>query len=133
MALPLYDINDEVVVIQQGESANLVVQFTDGATPIIKANLSSLKVTLFDKESATLINSRNDQDILDLNDGTVATDGTLTLRLGPSDNIIVNAGTPVNGLEYHIARFTWTWNDGLENRTGREERIFSVEKLETPV
>ena len=133
MTEKLLDIRDNVVTVDAGESSNIVVQFTDNGVAIIKNNLASLKVTLFDKVTSTLINARNLQDVLDANDGVVAADGTLTLRLGPSDNIIVGTDLPDEFLEDHIARFTWTWNDGVATRTGQEEVAFDVRKLATPV
>lgn len=133
MTIKLLDSEDDVVTIDEGESSNIIVQFTNGGVAIAKNNLTTLKVTLFDRATSTLINARNLQDVLDANNGAVATDGTLTLRLGPLDNIVVDATTPIGGLEEHIARFTWTWNDSISTRTGQEEVAFDVKKLATPV
>jgi len=133
MTIKLLDSEDDVVTIDEGESSNIIIQFTNGGVAIAKNNLTTLKVTLFDRASSTLINARNLQDVLDANNGAVATDGTLTLRLGPLDNIVVSTAMPIGGLEEHIARFTWTWNDGISTRTGQEEVAFDVKKLATPV
>ena len=111
------------VVVQEGESCNLTVTFQDmtGAT-INKASLITLTCTLFDWTTAAVINSRNAQTVLDANNGLVASDGTLTLRLGPLDNIIV--GTPASGTkEIHCCLFTWTWSDGVATRTGRSDPL----------
>lgn len=134
MAIILNDSNDEPVSIDQGESANIVVQFTFAGVAISKGNLVSLTVTLYDQKTSTIINSRSLQNVLDANNGLVATDGTLTLRLGPADNIIVSTTTISIGMkESHLARFNWTWTDGVSTRTGTEEVLIRVLKLATPV
>lgn len=130
----LKDSDGDAVVVQQGESSNVVISFqgTDGAD-IVKANLISLTATLFDLRSNDVINSRDGQNVLDANNGTVATDGTLTLRLGPLDNVIVNTGTPVGGNETHCVVFVWTWNDGVEPRTGKSGQLgMKVERVANP-
>lgn len=118
------------VIVQEGESCNVVVvvKDMDGAA-IAKASIITLTATLFDYATEAAINSRNDQNVLDANQGTVATDGTLTLRLGPLDNVIV--GTPATGkTETHCLEVTWTWNDGVATRTGKSGPLgIAVEQL----
>ena len=128
----LLDVNGDSVTIQQGESCNVVVTFQDhaGAT-IVKANLITLTATLYDQDAATIINSRNAVNVKDANDGVVATDGTLTWRLGPLDNVIVGT-VAVGKIQDHVVRFTWEWSDGVATRKGIENRIIRVEKLAVP-
>lgn len=132
MAITPLDSKDKSVTVQAGESANLEVTFSFQGTAIVKANIISLTLTLFNLETSAIINGRNAQNVLDVNNGTVATDGKLTLRLGPLDNVIV--GTVITGMvQVHVARFTWTWTDGVATRTGIEDVLLSVEKLAAPV
>lgn len=123
----------EAVIVQAGESSDIVATFKDmDGAAIVKANLVSLTATLYDVESDTVINSRDDQNVLDANNGTVATDGTLTLKLGPTDNAIINSRTRVGFTEQHVLLFKWTWNDGVL-RTGRSSALgIQVEKLADP-
>ena len=111
------------VVVQEGESCNITTTFQDlTGTAIIKANIITLTVTLFDWVTSAAINSRNAQNVLDANNGTVVSDGTLTLRLGPLDNIIV--GSPASGTkEIHCCVFKWTWHDGVATRTGESDPL----------
>lgn len=131
MATILNDAAGDAVTVQEGESCNVVVLFKFAGTAIVKASLATITVTLYDKTAGTIINGRNAQNVLDANNGVVATDGTLTLRLGPLDNVIV--GTPaVGATQLHHARFAWTWTDGVATRTGIEEVAITVENLVTP-
>ena len=124
------DENGEALIVQEGESCNVVCAFIDmSGVAILKASLISLTVSLWNLNTTLRINNRKDQSVLDVNNGVVATDGALTLRLGSLDNII--AGTLSAGeIETHVLEFTWTWNDGVAVRTGKSEPLWlQVEKL----
>jgi hypothetical protein len=129
----LRDSKNAPAVVQSGESCNVVVTFQDltGVT-IVKASLITLTVTQFEQKTAAIINSRNNQSILDANGGSVASDGTLTLRLQPLDSVISNTNTNVETSEVHVLRFDFTWSDGVSTRTGRENRGLSVERQAAP-
>ena len=127
--LDLKDASGKALVVQQGEDCDVVVSFADmtGAA-ILKAALATLTATLFDETTSTTINSRSAQSVLDANGGTVTSGGVLTLRLGPLDNVIVGS-VAVGDVERHVLRLAWTWSDGVQTRTGIEERVVSVERL----
>lgn len=124
------DSNGERASIQEGESCNVVGIFKDGGTTITKSALITVTASLFLESTGASINSRNDQDILDANQGTITSDGVFTLRLGPLDNIIV--GSPVTDLhERHLLRVKWTWNDGVAVRNGSQDILLYVQQLRT--
>lgn len=128
----LRDTSGLAVIVQEGESCNVVTTFLDLAgAAIAKAAIITLTVTLYDYLTSTVINSRNAQTVLDANNGAVASNGTLTLRLGPLDNVIV--GTPASGAkEIHCCIFKWTFNDGVATRTGESEPLgITVQNLPT--
>lgn len=116
--------------VQEGESANIKSTFVFEGTAFDKSALLTLVCDLYDKRTKQTINGRKNQDILDANDGSVSASGELTLRLGPSDNVIVDPTNVAEGsVEGHVLRLTWTWNDGVKTRTGIEELLFFVERL----
>lgn len=125
----LKDASGRPLVVQQGESCDVIVSFVDmtGAA-IAKAALASLTATLFDEEQEAIINSRDGQNVLDANQGTVTTGGVLTLRLQPADSPIVGS-IAVGDTERHVLRLTWTWSDGVATRTGIAEWAILVERL----
>lgn len=130
--IQLYDQNGNELVVQAGESYNLLATFKDVADPpatLTKANILTLKCTLY--AGTSVINSRSAQSVLDANDGTVTTAGALTLKLGPSDNVIKDSALDVGDTEQHVCRLTWTWSDGT-TRTGIVEYVFDVEKIASP-
>lgn len=122
------------VTLQEGESADITFVPKDmtGAA-ILKANILTLTVVLYNFATKAAINSRGPtpQNVLDANGGLVATDGTLTLRLQAADNPIV--GTLAAGkTETHCLEFAWTWSDGVLTRTAKSgPQAISVEKLAT--
>lgn len=133
-AKALWNNTGKVEPVQAGESSDVVVTFHDmDGDAIVKASLATLTVTLYDRTTLAVINSRSAQSVKDTNNGTVATDGTLTLRLGASDNVIVGTSVAVGALEEHVVRLQWTWSDGVETRNGFDEWVMQVEKVATPI
>lgn len=137
----IYDSHSQMAVIDQGESVDLVFRARtketdeDGnetITDIDAADLATLTLTLFDEAGAGIINSRSATDIKGAGPGTIEADGTVTVRLDPDDASIEDATLAVGEVENHIARFTYTWNDGVATRTGKHEVRFGVRKLASP-
>jgi len=136
MLRTLTDGLDGVLVIEQAESLDLVFQAVtvsvDGngvrtETVVNPQNLLSLTVTLFNESNNAIINSRNAQDILGANGGSIVST-EVRLRLQPEDNPVVSIELQRGNFEYHVARFTFTWNDGVLVRTGTKEVRFAVRK-----
>ena len=113
-------------LVDEGESAVITATLVDiGNTPIVKASLQTLTLTLRNASDLTVINGRNAQDILDANDGAVAADGTVTIKLGPADNPIV--GSAEYGIEDHHATMRWTWIDpDGDTLSGAQQWIIQV-------
>ena len=120
-------------VAKESTSVTFDVTFKDTSnTPVAltKDGILTLTMTLFDKTTEAVINTRNAVSVKDANGGTVSTAGVLTMKLDPADQVVV--GTASTGdKETHVIRFDYTWNDG-ESRTGRSEYTYDVEKLATP-
>jgi len=75
----------------------------DQGNAIPLASISSIQLTLHDVATGEIINSRDDQDVLNANNVTIhATSGLLTWVLQLEDNIIQTA---VSVVEHHIALF----------------------------
>ena len=69
MSTALKNSSGEYITIQSGESCNLTgtLKSTEGETV---SSVSSLTITLYDKASGTIINSRNSQNVNNVNGGT---------------------------------------------------------------
>lgn len=136
MIIELKDDAGKRFVIQEGESMDIELKLPDmDGLQLTNATLLSMELTLYDETLAAtdlasaIINSRTSQDVLGANDGVVAADGTFTMKLGPDDAVIMASTEPdIGAEETHIARFVWTWNDGVV-RTGIAEIRFRVERL----
>ncbi len=125
------DANDKIVSVQEGEGCDISGAFKNGSAAIAKAALATVTATLYDETTGAVINSRNDQDILDANGCVVDASGNLTLRLQPLDNVLV--GSPdVDDHETHILRIQWTWDDGVlvDDRTGKQQIRIHVQQLQ---
>lgn len=126
----LLDTDGRNAVIQAGESSTIEGSLKDGEDAIEKTLLTSFKLTLFDEATGSIINSRNDQSVLDENGGLVDSNGNFNIVLGTLDNVIV--GSPAVGeLEAHIARLTWEWTSLAVQRKGIQQFRFHVEKIKT--
>lgn len=96
----------------------------DGVTPLPGATLTTLVLTLYAiKQDGTdqIINGRNVQNVLNVNNVTVTAGGLLTWIVQVADTTLVEA-IP---FERHIALFEWTWPGGA----GKHEVILVVRNL----
>ena len=76
------------------------------------ASLDTLTLTLYSLEDNTIINSRDDQSVKNVNGVTLDANGSLIWTVTPADTIIVN--TTLNA-ERHRAVFEWTYDTGAKN------------------
>ena len=88
------------------------------------AEIEALTLTYYDLDSSEIINSRNFQSVLNVNNVTVDSVGHVTWEITPADSVLVDERKE---LEQHIALFTWTWASGT--RIGSHEIQFPVRKL----
>lgn len=123
--------------VEQGESCDIVVELKqlDG-TQLVKASISDLRLTLT-TDGTTVVNSRSNQNILDLNGGYLAevvgsADGpVLTMKLDAADTGIEDTDNVSLGeFETREALISWTYtdNDG-DQRIGKQVFEFKVERL----
>jgi len=97
-----------------------------GAKPLLPLSIDSLTMTLFAKDlpGKPVINSRQDQNILNANGGVLQLDGCFRLLLGVADNIVMNSALSA---EIHRMSFKWTYLNST--RTGRKEVDFTLRNL----
>ena len=127
------DANSKIVSVQEGESCDVTAALKNGDDDIAKAALVTVTATLYLEADGTVINSRNDQDILDANGGLITDEGVLTLRLEPDDNVLVgHPAVTVDAHETHILRIEWTWDDAVaaSPRTGKQQIRLYVQQLQ---
>lgn len=102
-----------IVTVNEGNLAVISGTLTDetGAA-VALASLSTLTLTLYDRASDAIINSRNAQSIKNVNGGTFhATSGAFTLTLSAADNVIVTPRAP-GTFETHLGLIQATWSAG---------------------
>ena len=119
--------------IDEANSAEVSLTLHDtNDVGIDPASLSTMVLTLYDLDTGTIINSRDDQDVLGggtgQNNVTLAAGGVTTWYMQGADNIIVTASSFV---ERHIALFEWTWDptDGNGPRDGKKEIELDITNL----
>lgn len=97
----------------------------EAGNTIAAAGLSTLTLTLYVSGFPTkIVNSRDAQNVLNLNGVTVDAGGVLVYTMTPADNVIID---PENATEKHIALFQWTWSAGA--KAGRHEIAITVVNL----
>ena len=93
------------------EGKTLTLQFTirdaDGLTPLTNADavLTGMTLTLFDRMTHQIINSRNVQDVKGANGGSIV-GAVMTQRLDAADLHRVSTDRKFNTV---VARFEWWW------------------------
>lgn len=86
-----------------------------------QADLDTLTLKLYDATTFAIINSRDDQNVLNDNGVTLDDDGNLVWIMEPADNPVLSAALES---EMHVALFKWTWDSGA--RKGDHEVMFRV-------
>lgn len=118
--MPYRTVQDEL--IPERVSAEISGYLKDPAGAALPgASLTTLVVTLYDRDTGAILNSRNAQDVLNVNGGAVDSAGRLTLQLTPSDTAIVEAAARS---QRAAALFVFTWAGGT--KTGSHELYFTV-------
>ena len=114
-------------VVREGTTAvyGATIQDIDG-NAVAAGDLDSLTLTLWDKVSETIINSRNAQNVLNANNVTVSDEGVLAWTMQPEDNVIVDVNHLDGQKEEHRALFQWTWDT---SKYGKYEVVIDVEQL----
>jgi len=88
------------------------------------AGLTTLTLTIYEKETLAIVNAVTDTNILNTGRGTVGANGLLTLTLDPLDNQIVSTAGPLE--ERHILLIEFTYGAG---KAGRHEIEVTVRNL----
>lgn len=110
--------------ITEGVSTKLTGQIVDeDGTGIGSSSLTTLTLTLcVNGNLSRIINSRNQQNVLNTNNVTVNSSGNLVWQMTTTDNAIVD-NVPT---ERHVAIFQWTYSSGT--KTGKESIEFYVKE-----
>lgn len=74
-------------------------------------SLLTLTLTLYDKTTGGILNSRNAQNVLNANGVTIDANGLVSWTIAPADSLII---TNTNDVETHIALFQATWGGGAK-------------------
>jgi hypothetical protein len=116
----------------EGTTGLYTFELVDEAGDAIDSGfLDTLTLSLYDADSSQILNSRDSQNILNANNGTVTTDPgppvttTVTFAIQPDDTVILNENRL---LESRVLSFRWTWDSG--QRVGRHVIQFGIENIE---
>lgn len=111
------------------EKQSLKLNFTiidEDGNPITLANLNALTVTVWNKDTAAIINSRTNVDIKNANGGFFhATDGTGYWVMTPAD-AAVSSSLAYEAEELHVVLFQYTYNT---TKRGSQEHYVYVERV----
>jgi len=88
------------------------------------AQIGTLTLTLYNKKTGAIVNSRTDVNILNANGGAVDASGNLSFLFTPADMAILD--TTVQS-EIRVGLFEWTYGGGAKE--GRHEIEFAVRNL----
>lgn len=111
------------MVIDEQESAEIRVQFCDTlGRPLAASDITAAVVTLYDVDSAAVINSRTATDIYGTNGGTVASDITITDITQAMPCLVTATGHGLaSGDKVHVASVA-----GMTELNGR---VFTIDRI----
>ena len=89
------------------------------------AQVTVMTLTYYDVETNQILNSRDEQNVLNTNNVTLSAGGVLEWLLQSGDTVIIDDRKE---LERHKALFTWLWGS---DRIGRHEIEFDCENVLT--
>jgi len=117
-----------VDVLGEGSSARYTAILKDEAGVLIPvANINTLTLTLFNLKDETIINSRNAQDVKNLNNVTIDSNGLLTWNIQALDTPIVDT---TQAFETHRALFSMVWDSSTkQNRWTIDFTIRNLAKV----
>lgn len=108
---------DSFTMETQAERSSGVVTATlvdETGAPVAKAGVTALTMTLYDAATNAIINSRKNQNVLDVNNVTMtAATGIVAWSVQPADMAMVSQLTR----ETHVAQFTAKWSGGAKEHT----------------
>jgi hypothetical protein len=110
--------------LYEGSSRPISIIFKDETgQPFIP---STIEGTLYDVDTGTIINGREDQNLLEAGNGGSFSGTTFTIKLKPADLTIIN---DARGRETHRLRITTKW--GLDNvhHTIIEHVVINLERV----
>jgi len=114
--------------IAEKTTAKITFTLKDESVPsavIPLDQIATFTLTLYNEESRTIINARDAQNVLNLNNVTVhATSGLVTWLLQSADTSIETA---TKRYETRIALFAWTF---ATTKSGKRQIRFKVQNLE---
>jgi len=101
----------QTLQVIEGSTADFTATLVDdNGNPVPLASLTSLQLTYEDDFTGTVINSRQDQDVLNTNNCTFGvTDGLFTWHIQPEDTVVLDSNLR---FETHSAILTWVWSGG---------------------
>ena len=100
-----------MVQVNKGTTCRISGTFISDDGTTLTSNPDTIVATLYELSSGTVINSRDQQNVLNVNGGT-CNSGVFVLFLGASDNVILNSGRLS---ENHRLFLEWTYNNGTRN------------------
>ena len=113
-------------------TAQYTATLKDEAGVVIpSADLTTLTLTLYDEATGAIINSRDNQNVLNATGVSIDASGLLTWTMDPDDNAIVDTSLAPGRTELHVARFDFTWSGG--GKTGRRLILVEVRQLDKVV
>jgi len=112
--------------IAEKTTAKITFTLKDEADTVIPLDqIATLTLTLYNEESRTIINARDAQNVLNLNNVTVhATSGLVTWLLQSADTSIETA---TKRYETRVALFAWTF---ASTKSGKRQIRYKVQNLE---
>ncbi len=122
--MAIHNLTATIVLEKTAQKITFAVKDEDGVA-IAGSSLITLTVTLYNVADEAIINTRDDLDILGVNNGQVDSSGDGSWLMVAADNPVVDA---TKEFEDHIALFEYTYGTSPV-RDGKDEVLLRVQNL----
>ena len=101
-----------LISVNEGSTARYsTTLLKDSGAPVTSAELTTLTLTLYDKNTGNILNGRDAVNVKNVAGGTFhATTGAFEMLFNALDNAVVGAPPNTPLIERHIALFEATWD-----------------------
>ena len=99
------------IIIAEGDTPQISFQLIDSTeTGIPLGSVNTMTLTIYEENSLSIINSMQDVDIKNTNNGTLDGSGNVVYTIQTGDTAIVGPRTREQSVEIHVFQFKFVYN-----------------------
>lgn len=99
------------IIIAEGDTPQISFQLVDSTnTGIPLGSINTVLLTVYEKNSQSIVNSKTDINVKNANNGTIDSNGNVVYTMETGDTAIVGPRTREESVEVHVFQFKFNYN-----------------------